>query len=349
MAQELHSPLSAMAAFADLVLQESGSSGPQESAGVIKAEATRAGRIVGTVLDFAEQRARVREPVDVDDVLNRVIALQRSSLARARVRVIKNVPDRLPRVIGDPQELHQIVLNGVVNARQAIEATGRRGEITISARPTDSVMLVEIEDTGAGLAPDAVTHAFEPFFTTKGDSGSGLGLAISYGLVRAMGGRMWIENVSQKGARLSFEIPIELNVPARAAAPGPVAPAPIRLLVVENDENVRRGLTLLAKRLGHEVASVSSFSEASRRLADPAARFDVILVDVHLDDGHSGFDLFDQLRNEGEGREQKLVFTSGDSISFGTVSQLEQSGRPVLRKPFGMDELSATLARLANA
>jgi two-component system NtrC family sensor kinase len=120
------------------------------------------------------------------------------------------------------------------------------------------------------------------------------------------------------------------------------------VLVVEDEESVRRGMILLAKRLGHEVASAAGFAEAERRLADRMARYDALLVDVHLDEAHSGFDLFDQLRLEGQGRERRIVFTTGDSISPLTRDQLQRSERPVLRKPFSLEDLREMLERVAE-
>src|SRR6266516_4962012 len=108
------------------------------------------------------------------------------------------------------------------------------------------------------------------------------------------------------------------------------------------------GMVLLAKRLGHEVTSVPGYDDARRQLAEPAARYDALIVDVHLDEAHSGFDLFEELRVEGRGRERRIVFTTGDSISTQTRDHLLRSERPVLRKPFSLDELREMLDRVAG-
>jgi len=192
-------------------------------------------------------------------------------------------------------------------------------------------------------------RVFEPFFTTKGDEGTGLGLAISFGLVRGMGGRMWMQNVEGGGARLAFELPMD---PAPAAVPAAstfqAATRRLSVLVVEDEESVRRGMVLLAKRLGHDVTSVGGFGAAARQLEEAGARYDAFLLDVHLDEAHSGFDLFEQLRLEGRGRERRIVFTTGDSISAETRDQLQRAERPVLRKPFSLDELREMLERVAG-
>ncbi|HEX4629255.1 MAG TPA: ATP-binding protein [Gemmatimonadales bacterium] len=348
-AHELNNPLAAIAAFAELLAVAPHQADLQESAEIIRSEAMRAGRIVGTLLDFARQRPREQVAVDLAEVFDRVLALQRSAFKKARVRVTVSVPQDLPVVIGDPQELQQVVLNAVVNARQAIEGTARPGQIAIAARRTDHHVVVTVDDTGPGVPPEILDRVFEPFFTTKGDAGTGLGLAISFGLVRAMGGRMWMQNVEGGGARLAFELPMEPAPPSPApTARFPGAARQLSVLVVDDEAAVRRGMALLAKRLGHEVTSVGDLAEAARRLGEPGARYDVLLLDVHLEEAHTGFELFEQLRLEGRGRERRVVFTTGDSISAGTRDQLEQSERPVLRKPFSLDELREMLDRVAG-
>ncbi len=346
-AHELNNPLAAIAAFAELLGANQSPVELKESADIILTEAMRAGRIIGTLLDFARQRPRMQAAVDLAEVVERALALQRGPLKKARVRADWVVPADLPAVIGDVQELQQVVLNAVVNARQAIESTGRPGQVVITARRADGHVLVTVDDTGPGVPPEILDRVFEPFFTTKGEQGTGLGLAISFGLVRGMGGRMWIQNIEGGGARLAFELPLDVGAVA-AAAPAGTRPAPrsLAVLVVEDEESVRRGMVLLAKRLGHNVTSVAGFDEATRLLSDPGARYDAVLVDVHLDGAHSGFDVFEALQRQG--RERRIVFTTGDSISARTREQLQGSERPVLRKPFSLEELREMLERVAG-
>ena len=116
---------------------------------------------------------------------------------------------------------------------------------------------------------------------------------------------------------------------------------------MEDEDTVRRGMVRMAERLGHRVASASGFDEAVARLRE-AGGFDALLVDVHLDEAHSGFDLLETLRVEGRGRGRRLIFTTGDSISARTRDQLQVSGRPVLKKPFNREELRQMLNRMAG-
>ncbi len=348
-AHELNNPLAAIAAFAELLTVDARDGHLRESTDIIHAEAMRAGRVVQTLLDFARQRPRVREPVDLQDIVERVLALQRSALKRARVKAVVTMADDLPAVLGDPQELQQVVLNAVVNAVDAIEASERPGTIDIRARRTDGHISFSVEDTGPGLTPEALDRVFEPFFTTKGDRGTGLGLTISLGLVKALGGRLWLQNVEGGGARLTAELPADIS--AKEPEPrGGFRPAGRRLsvLIVDDEASVRRGMTLMAERLGHDVRTVSDFKEALASLREPGGRYDALLVDVHLDEAHTGFDLFEELLQEGRGRERHVVFTTGDSVSAQTRDRLQRSERPVLKKPFNLEELREMLDRVAG-
>ena len=348
-AHELNNPLAAIAAFAEVLAVDAKTPDLKESADIIHMEAMRAGRVIQTLLDFARQRPQVRQPVDLKEIGERVFALQRSALKKARVHATLVIGDDVPTVLGDPQELQQVLLNAVVNAVQAIEIAGRPGRVTIAAQRTGGHVVVSIEDTGPGIPAAILDRVFEPFFTTKGDNGTGLGLAISLGIVKAMGGRMWIQNLDGSGARLVMELPAEPPVPRTTPTTG-VRPAarPLSVLIIEDEESVRRAMIRMAERLGHRVTSAGKFADAVGQIEDSGSRYDALVVDVHLDEAHTGFDLFEQLLHEGRGRERLVVFTTGDSISTQTRDRLQRSERPVLRKPFNLEELREMLDRVGG-
>lgn len=347
-AHELNNPLAAIAAFAELLKEDVKLPAVAESATIIHGEAMRAGRIIRTLLDFAKHQPRTLQAVSLPEVVDRVLMLQRSALRKARVSTSIAFGSQLPSLRGDPREIQQVLLNAVVNATQSIAATKRPGKITMSARLANGQVVVSVEDTGPGVPPDILDRVFEPFFTTKGEAGTGLGLSISFGLIRAMGGRMWLQNVEGSGARLSFELPVEPEAPKSELPSAPMrALRPLRVLLVEDQNAIRRAIELLAKRLGHDVTVCAGAEEAKARIADRDAIFDAFLVDVHLEEAHTGFEVFETLAQEGEGREKHLIFTTGDSISPETRDRLERAARPVLRKPFALDELRILLDRLS--
>jgi PAS domain S-box-containing protein len=344
---ELNNPLAAIAAFAEVLAADAPTADMKETADIIHQEAMRAGRVVRTLLDFARQRAHKSEPVDVKEVAERVLTLQRAALKRARIKAVLSVADAVPPVMGATQDLQQVLLNAVVNAIQAIESTGRSGQIVIAARRTEGFVSVTVDDTGPGVPPEILDRVFDPFFTTKGEHGTGLGLSISLGIVKGMGGRMWMVNLDDGGARLTFDLPAEAEPVDEAEPLGARTTArPLSVLVVDDEPSVRRAMTRLAERLGHRVASAATCQEARVRLRDPVNQFDALVVDVHLDEAHTGFELFQELEAEGRGRERCLIFTTGDSISTRTRDALARAERPVLKKPFRLEELREVLDRV---
>src|SRR5437588_2420673 len=140
-AHELNNPLAAISAFAELLTVDSSSAAQRESSAIIHAEALRAGRMVQTLLDFARQRPRTRQAVDPQEVVERVLSLQRSALKRARIKTQVRIADDVPTVMGDPQELQQVVLNAVVNSLQAIESTRQSGRLIVAARRADHFVM----------------------------------------------------------------------------------------------------------------------------------------------------------------------------------------------------------------
>src|SRR3989442_43531 len=220
---------------------------------------------VALSFEFAGEPAReVRAVVvNVDPVraapklLFLALDVSREILLQQRLLQADRLSQLGPPVSAAAQELQQVMLNAVVNAGQAIEGTGRPGQIAIAGRSTDHHVLVTVDDTGPGVPPEILDRVFEPFFSTKAEHGTGLGLAISFGLVRGMGGRMWMQNVEGGGARLSFELPVDAGSPdAAARAPGRPAGQRLSLLVVEDEDAVRPALALLAKPVWHQGTTV---------------------------------------------------------------------------------------------
>ena len=173
-------------------------------------EADRAAKIVRNLLVFAGSRRLARRAVSLNTVLQKVIALRQAACRSLDIEVVRHYDEKLPRVLSDPLLLHQVFLNMVMNAEQAIAATGRGGRIEITttvALPGDRIVAT-VRDTGNGIPADAFTRVFEPFYTTKEvGKGTGLGLAIVYGIVQEHGGHISAANHPDGGAIFTVELP----------------------------------------------------------------------------------------------------------------------------------------------
>ena len=177
-------------------------------------EADRAAKIVRNLLVFAGSRRLARRAVSVTGILQKVVALRQAACRAQDIEVVRHYDESLPRVQSDPLLLHQVFLNLVMNAEQAISGTGRPGRIEIGAHARGERLVVTVRDTGNGISTDAISRIFEPFYTTKEvGKGTGLGLAIVYGIVQEHGGHISAANHPDGGAIFTVELP----VPQRAS------------------------------------------------------------------------------------------------------------------------------------
>jgi signal transduction histidine kinase len=171
-------------------------------------EADRAAKIVRNLLVFAGSRSRVRRLVNINTILQKVVGLRAAACAALDIEVVRHYGEKLPRVPSDPLLLHQVFLNMMMNAEQAMAATSGGGRIELGTREANGRVVATIRDTGPGIPADVLTHIFEPFYTTKEvGQGTGLGLAIAYGIVQEHGGQISAANHPEGGALFTVELP----------------------------------------------------------------------------------------------------------------------------------------------
>lgn len=211
-AHELNNPLQGVLGHLEL-LRTTGAFPSHLDADVqtIYKEAERAAKIVHNLLVFAGSRRLSRRWVSLNGVLQRVVALRKAACRAQGIEVVRHYDRKVPRVQSDPLLLHQVFLNMVTNAEQAIAATGRGGRIEIASTMSRSGdrIVATVRDTGDGIPPDALSRIFEPFYTTKEvGKGTGLGLAIVYGIVQEHGGHISAANHPDGGAIFRVELPI---------------------------------------------------------------------------------------------------------------------------------------------
>jgi PAS domain S-box-containing protein len=215
-AHELNQPLAAIANNANACrgLLASGRQEVDELQEVladIVADAERASAIIERVRALAKRSAPEQTELQLDDVVNDVLALASAESALRHVSIRTDVPADLPVVVGDRVQLQQVLLNLVVNAMDAmasVDEAERRLEIRgrLDTQDGHPAVTIRVEDRGIGLEPEQMGRLFEAFYTTK-PHGMGLGLAISRSIIEAHGGRLWAESVPGRGAVFSFRLP----------------------------------------------------------------------------------------------------------------------------------------------
>jgi len=207
-AHEINNPLTTILGQTQLLLANpQATEQVRERLRIVTDEATRAARIIQNLLLFARQSPPERRPCSLVDQARRVLELNSYQLQQDHVKVVTEFTPS-PHVLGDENQLQQVLLNLVQNAHQAmVERPGAR-VLTVRSWPDGARVCLEVRDTGPGIPAELMPRIFDPFFTTKAPGeGSGLGLSVSYGIVTELGGQLWAENRPEGGASFFLELP----------------------------------------------------------------------------------------------------------------------------------------------
>jgi len=282
---------------------------------------------------------------DVNEIVQEVVELTRVHWqdeaqrrgSRIEVRVIPGV---VPLAVGEPGPIREVVMNLVLNA---VEAIGDGGLITIRTGADASRVHCVVTDDGPGITEDVRRRAFEPFFTTKGPKSTGLGLSVAYGTVQRYGGTLALESVERQGTTATVSLPL-------AAASGPRAtPAirggelsPIRILVIDDEAEVRTVLADLLTAERHNVLQAASGREGLAMLEE-GLRVDLVLTDLGMS-GMRGSDVARTIRVQWPGLPVGLITGWGEHV---TTEELEDV-RFVIAKPFDAAALRQAFSSLTK-
>jgi signal transduction histidine kinase len=210
---ELNNPLTSIVAYSEYLIRRSAAAsdaGDLERLRRISEAANRMLRFTRDLVSYARPSTGPATPVVVHDVIDRAVAFCEHTLAASLVRVERRYADDVRTVVGVTEQLVQVFVNLLTNACQAAPEQG--GTVTIITRldPASSrAVLIEVQDSGTGIASEHLPHVFAPFFTTKGDKqGTGLGLSIVRSIVEGHGGTIRVESPAGSGARFVLELPL---------------------------------------------------------------------------------------------------------------------------------------------
>jgi CheY-like chemotaxis protein len=308
--------------------------------------ALRSRTIVRGLLSVVRKHEPRREWVSVNQPIQEVLQLKAYQLHVDNIAVETNLSDELPLTLADPHHLHQVFLNLVNNAHQAMARTHGRGHLTVtSCRNGNEAICVEIADDGPGIPAGLQQRIFEPFFTTKRE-GTGLGLSIAQGIVQQHGGSISFESQQGLGSRFRVDLPI-VTMAEAAHLPQeqvdlPII-APCYILVVEDEPSVGDFLARVLQRTGHSVQIAANGQEALAMLA--GGKPDLIISDVKMP-AMRGDQFFTELQVLYPELVSRVIFITGDVADQRTLAFLEESRLPRLVKPFGADELRRVVARM---
>jgi len=326
----------------------------REDVDEIQRSAARAAGLTRQLLAYSRRQVLQPEVLDLNVVVSEMDKMLRRLIGED-VELVTILGDDLGRVMADPGQIEQVVLNLAVNARDAMPQGGRLTIRTANSRdtpvpggqgaPTSRVTLA-ITDTGIGMDDQVRSHLFEPFFTTKEvGKGTGLGLATVYGIVRQSGGSILVDSRPGKGSTFTVLLPrVEEASFRRVSAPAAGSPAPetgehrppsAHILLAEDETRVRMLTQRVLEAQGYRVLSASDGQAALQLASDPALRLDLLVTDVVMP-GMSGPDLARRLREARPGL--PVVYMSGYADQ-GLAHEAAATGGAFLSKPFETEEL----------
>jgi CheY-like chemotaxis protein/two-component sensor histidine kinase len=342
-AHELNNPLTAIMGYAQLLLSHGLRQDQLVEARRVFQEAERASRIVKNLLYFAREKNPERTCVNLNEIVERALALRSYELRVQNNAVECDLAPNLPQTLADPHQLQQAVLNLVMNAEQALVLSRGKGTISIRTRTkSEKRIALEIADDGPGVPKEIAPRIFEPFFTTKPPGiGTGLGLSIVYGIVQQHDGEVTLEN-SAGGARFVIDLPVVAGQDAvenGGKTRGVVAIVRVpsrRIMVVEDEPTIAQLVVDVLREEGHHVDAVLDSQEGLAQISH--ASYDLVICDLRMPrlDGPA---FYDSLVRSGSPLADRIIFITGDTLAPRTAQFLQVSGLPFLAKPFLVQEL----------
>lgn len=304
--------------------------------------------IIKRIQDFARERpSREFQSICVGELMKEVCEMTkpRWEVRQEGIRCTVN-PSCSSIVMGDPVELREVLVNMIYNA---VDAMPGGGEIQLDAYQVNGRVIMSIADNGTGMSPEVKTRLFNPFFSTKGKAGTGMGLAVSFGIVRRHDGSIEVDSEVGKGTTFRISLPLANDTSAHAtgsfnssAASGP---RPVRLLVVDDEINVRDVLAESLKAEGCEVVVAENGQVALEIFDQCNGEFDAVFTDIGMPD-MNGWELATAIRRRSESIALAIVSGWADAISCDTRNVVKADW--VVSKPFDINRISEIANEIAE-
>ncbi len=356
-AHDFNNILSAILGFTEMAAADlPEGSRSREDLGEVITACGRARDLVKQILAFSRQSEHEAKPLRIDLVVNEALKMLRSSLPSS-IQINKLIQPDLPTVFADPTQIHQIMMNLCTNAAQAMEkeqgtievvldetrvGKDRAGE-AVDLTPGSYVRL-EIADSGKGMPAEICDRIFEPYFTTKrAGEGTGLGLAVVYGIVKDLGGDLFVESEVGLGTRFRICLPAAGREAGESRPPTAPSNLPLgkeRILFVDDEPPIVRLGEQYLRRFGYEVTTRQSATEALELFRSDPHRFDLIVTDMtmpHMTGDELAAEML-SIRSD-----IPVILCTGYSKRITEVKARELGIRAFVMKPLTQHELAKTV------
>lgn len=333
----------------------------------IELAARRAAELCKQMHAYSGRATMDHRRIDLRQLFREINALL-TLTAGKRTKLTLQLPDGLPSILGDPTQLRQVVLNLVQNAAEAINhpdgailvslepiivdsAKANALRPTYDLTPGDFVRLC-VKDNGCGIPPDTMKHLFEPFFTTK-FAGRGLGLAAVHGIARAHKGAIEVTTVVGSGSSFAVLLPVShhaaIQTPERRKTEGVVS-VPSKpenaLLLADDDQPIRRTLSMLLRRRGHDVLEASDGQQAIQLFKAEPERIRAAILDITMPE-KSGIEVLHEIRLAKP--DLPVLLISGYSLEDYAKTLQGQTALSFLSKPFTHEDFLGRLRALLGS
>lgn len=346
-AHELNNPLSIVVGYAGMLNEMATDEATKRRTKELHSAAERCGRIVKTFLSMARSKPIEKRDVDIDTVIDDVLELAAYGLRSNGVTIVRKRGKTLPSTLADPDQLHQVFMNIVLNAQQAMTSVAGARALDVETRFDGANIAIDITDSGPGIADDIKKRVFEPFFTTKPQGvGTGIGLSVCLRIVQAHGGTIFLDNAERGGTICRIRLPITEVQPVAVVGGGEQAfTLSGRLLVVDDEPAIGRYVGEYLTAEGVDVTAVASGREAEELLAS-GEEFDAVLTDLRMPDvsGDKLITFINENRHDLVGR---VLLMTGDAL--GAEVNTNAGNVPVVVKPLELKALRAALRPLLGA
>ncbi len=360
-AHDFNNLLTAILGNAELALMDLPESHPaQENVREIVKAAERAASLTRQLLMFARKQIIDPVPLDLSAEVARSLEMLRRLLGED-VEITADLDEGLDTVKADPGQVQQLLVNLIVNSRDAMPNGGRLVIETANLTAGDDYRAIHpdvtpgryvtlaVADTGTGMSDEVLDHLFEPFFTTKRTGeGTGLGLATCFGIVKGSGGSIWVHSELGVGTEVRILLPVAEGLERPSGEPSVSIPAPTgseTVLVVEDDASVRRLAVLGLSSNGYAVLEAADAAEALE-LAATSARIDMLVSDVVMP-GMRGPELAARIRTIRPS--VRLLLVSGHPDTDEAFRDAEGRVIQLLAKPFTPERLARQVREILDS
>jgi PAS domain S-box-containing protein len=358
-AHDFNNLLTVISTYSELALQGvADNTDPRPDIEEIQRASARAANLTRQLLAFSRRQVVKPEPLDLNVVVHETVQLLRRTIS-AHITVRMSLCHQACTILGDRGQMEQVIMNLMLNARDAMRDTG--GTITIEtacasaerlparARTAASgvSVLLTVRDDGKGMGSAELARIFEPFFTTKAPGeGTGLGLAMVYGAVTNAGGTVWAESTPGRGASFHVALPAALPPsaqPVDAVTQRDGSAVVATILLVEDEEPVRTSLARTLTRQRYIVMQAPNAAAALTLWEQAGPQIDAVVTDVVMP-GMLGTEMVERLRQDRQNL--PVLYMSGYTNQAIDSAELESGHTGFVAKPFALETLSSELRAL---